>query len=55
MFAGAGVIRGYDAIIYATQAADLEKPELIRLSNMRRYMATMSQVLWTTIYQNLGI
>ena len=29
MFAGAGVIRGYDAIIYATQAADLKKPEQI--------------------------
>ncbi|XP_014669800.1 PREDICTED: uncharacterized protein LOC106810847 [Priapulus caudatus] len=45
MFAstGAGVIRGYDAVGATTEAAGLEKPERIRSSNMRKYIATMTQ------------
>lgn len=43
-FVGAGVYRAYDAIKSVASAADLQYPNLIRTSNMRKYMATMLQV-----------
>lgn len=43
-FVGAGVLRGYDAIKFVTESADLQFPERIRGTNMRRLMATLCQV-----------
>ncbi len=40
----AGVIRGYDALRYMAWKADLEHPERIGSSNLRKFMATMTQV-----------
>lgn len=47
---GAGVFRAYDAIREVTQSPELglEMPDLVRTSNMRKYMATMLQALNTT-------
>ncbi|KAJ8017713.1 hypothetical protein HOLleu_44683 [Holothuria leucospilota] len=42
---GAGVIRGNYAMLSMTTEADLVHPERIRATNMRRFMATMSQGL----------
>ncbi|XP_033725163.1 uncharacterized protein LOC117315128 [Pecten maximus] len=41
-----GIIRGYDAVRSVTEAAGLEHPERIRGTNMRRLMATLSQILF---------
>jgi hypothetical protein len=40
----AGVIRAYDALVTITSRANLKFPSLIRSTNMRKYMATMTQV-----------
>lgn len=47
--AGAGVFRAYDAIRELTRdpRAGLSSPDLIRTSNMRKYMATMVQAMST--------
>ncbi|XP_060563321.1 uncharacterized protein LOC132722776 isoform X3 [Ruditapes philippinarum] len=47
---GAGVFRAYDSIkeVASSSAAGLIKPNLLRTSNMRKYMATMLQALNTT-------
>ncbi|XP_033725242.1 uncharacterized protein LOC117315207 [Pecten maximus] len=45
---GAGVYRAYDAIRTIASGADLQYPNLIRTSNMRKYMATMLQALNTS-------
>ncbi|OWF39284.1 hypothetical protein KP79_PYT22704 [Mizuhopecten yessoensis] len=56
----AGVFRAYDAIKHVTSEAGLKLPELVRTSNMRKYMATMIQSLDTNesemqwILQHLG-
>ncbi|XP_033731339.1 uncharacterized protein LOC117320961 isoform X2 [Pecten maximus] len=56
----AGVFRGYDAIYTLTKEAGLTNPNLVRTSNMRKYMATMVQALDTNeaerswIVQHLG-
>lgn len=44
-FADAGVFRGYDAIGAVKKEAGLKLPNLVKTSNMRKYMATMMQVL----------
>ncbi|XP_069109208.1 uncharacterized protein [Argopecten irradians] len=46
---GAGVFRAYDAILELTRdpRAGLSSPDLIRTSNMRKYMATMVQAMST--------
>lgn len=41
---GAGVIRGSVAVSWIAKEAGLSQPERIRSSNMRKYMATMTQV-----------
>lgn len=43
------MFRAYDAIREVTQApeAKLTMPDLVRTSNMRKYMATMLQVNYT--------
>ncbi|OWF39286.1 hypothetical protein KP79_PYT22706 [Mizuhopecten yessoensis] len=48
--AGAGVFRAYEAIREVTSdpKAGLQMPNLIRTSNMRKYMATMLQAMNTT-------
>ena len=42
--AGCGVIRGGVALEIMVKEADLEQPDRIRSSNMRKHLATMSQV-----------
>ena len=42
---GAGVVRGYDSVSSIVNQAGLSKPDFIRFSNMRKYMATMTQVM----------
>ena len=44
---GLGVVRGYDSVARACQAADLKKPEKITSVTLRKYMATVTQVQWT--------
>ena len=46
LFLGLTVFRAYDSIREVTQSpeAGLEMPDLVRTSNMRKYMATMLQV-----------
>ena len=41
---GDGVVRGYDAVALVTSESDLEHPERMHSTNMRKYMATMTQV-----------
>lgn len=50
-----GVIRGGYAMKVYTDAAGLERPQLVRATNMRRYMATMSQGLNVTPQQQQWI
>jgi hypothetical protein len=40
----AGVIRGYDCLSLMAQKAGLEHPERIGSTNLRKYMATVTQV-----------
>ncbi|XP_021353744.1 uncharacterized protein LOC110450516 [Mizuhopecten yessoensis] len=42
---GHGVVRAYDALSKACKAADLKAPERITSTNLRKYMATITQVL----------
>jgi hypothetical protein len=39
-----GVVRAYDAIKKLTEEANLQMPNLIRTTKMRKYMATMVQL-----------
>lgn len=51
----AGVFRGYDSVQFVTQNADLQFPERIRGTNMRRLMATLCQALDVTPQQQKWI
>ncbi|XP_062575025.1 uncharacterized protein LOC134236887 [Saccostrea cucullata] len=51
----AGVVRGYDSVQFVTQNADLQFPERIRGTNMRRLMATLCQALDVTPQQQKWI
>ena len=55
LFVGAGVVRGYDSVQFVTQNADLQFPERIRGTNMRRLMATLCQVNLVFILFNMQL
>ncbi|XP_033730885.1 uncharacterized protein LOC117320396 [Pecten maximus] len=40
-----GYLKGWDALHFTTQNAGLTKPELITSTNMRKYIATVSQIV----------
>lgn len=42
-------MRGYDALATIADRADLKRPDCIRSSNLRKYMATMTQVGYTCL------
>ena len=44
-FAAFGVIRGYNALNELTREAGLEYPERVTSTNLRKYFATLTQVI----------
>lgn len=44
---GLGVVRAYDSLSTLASEADLQKPEKITSTNLRKYCATVTQVQYT--------